>query len=138
MRNVPNICIRESNDSVIRFEERRSVIRFVNTNRLMYKRVQVDGCAIIDGVKCDNMLCSLDEHEEYYVELKGGDVLHAIEQISATIVQLGEYSCNRHSFIVCTKVAPHLTTKIQKAKVDFKRRFQSDLVVRESPMIVKL
>lgn len=138
MRNVPNICFTETTDSVIRFHENRSVIRFRNPDRHLYKRVQVDGCAIHEGEKCDNLLCSADEREERYVELKGSDVPHAIDQLRATIIQLGEFDDNRHSYVVCTKVAPIITTAIQKAKLEFHRRFNSDLIVKETPLDIEL
>ena len=138
MKNVPNIFITETNDSVIKFEEKRSVIRFKNSGRLLYKCVKVDGCALKDGIKCDDMLCSADEREERYIELKGQDVKHAIEQICATIVRLGEYDSKRYAYVVCSKVSPQLTTYIQKAKIKFKRQYKSVLEVRSSPVEIKL
>ena len=138
MKNVPGFCVTETTDSVIRFGERRSVIRFHNPNRLLYKRVQVDGCALTNGQRCDNLLCSADEHEERYVELKGSDVPHAIEQLRATICKIGEYERNRHCYVVCTKVAPQITTQIQKAKVEFQRVFRSELQVKVTPLDVML
>ncbi len=128
MRNVAAACITRTTDSVIKFQEKKSVIRFKNSNHMPYKCVQVDGCALREGEKCDNMLCSDDEREERYVELKGSDVTHAIEQLRITISKLGEHDDNRHSYVVCTKVSPHFTTSIQKAKVEFKRRFKSQLI----------
>ena len=138
MKNVPECCITDTNDSVVKFEEKRSIIRFRNPQKRIYKRVQVDGCALSEGAKCDNMLCSCDEREEWYIELKGSDVPHAIEQIKATIQKLGEYSDNRHSFIVCTRVMPQITTKIQKAKKEFHDHFHSSLLVKVTPLDVSL
>lgn len=136
MRNVPSVCVTVTTDSVIRFGEKRSVIRFHNLRHLQYKRVQVDGCAIAEGAKCDNMLCSSDEHDEYFVELKGSDISHAIEQLRASIVRLGEYDGN--PYVVCTKVAPQLTTLIQKAKMEFRKRFKSELLVKVSQVDISL
>ena len=59
---------------------------------------ETPGSALLDGEKCDNMLCSDDECEERYVELKGSDVTHAIVQLRTTIIKLGEYDGNRHSY----------------------------------------
>lgn len=33
MRNVPEICIRETSDSVIKFQEKRSSLRFSNIQK---------------------------------------------------------------------------------------------------------
>lgn len=138
MINVPTVCVKETTDSVIKFQEKRSIIRLHNPDRLHYKCVQVDGCALHDGEKCDNMLCSHDEREEYYVEMKGSDVPHAIEQIRSTIMRIGEYDDQRHCYVVCTKVSPHITTSIQKFKMEFRRRFKSDLLIKETPCDVYL
>lgn len=138
MKNVPDICIKVTAESFIRFAEKRSVIRFHNKNQLPYKRVQVDGCALTQGQRCDHLLCSADEQEERFVELKGSDVPHAIEQLKATIIQLGEHADNRHSYVVCTKVAPQITTRIQRAKVEFQKVFRSELQVKVTPLDVML
>lgn len=138
MKNIPDICITETQDAIIRLAEKRSVIRFHNTDRKVYKKVQIDGCAIREGEKCDNMLCSHDGHEEMYIELKGSDIPHAISQLRTTIKKVGEFDGKRCSYIVCTKVAPHTTTQIQKAKIEFKRCYKSDLIVKETPLDVIL
>ena len=133
MRNVPDRCIEATRATVIKFEEKKSLIRFHNPGRLLYKRVQIDGCAILEGKRCDNLLCSSNGEEERFVELKGSDISHAIEQLRASIQQIGECDRNRHAYVVCTKVAPQLTTLIQRTKSEFKRRFNAMLSVKESP-----
>lgn len=138
MRNVPDSCVRKTTDSIIKFQELRSIIRFHNSQRSLYKKVKVDGGALHEGAKCDNMLCSADEHEERYIELKGSDIPHAIVQLRTTILKLGEHDSNRHSYVVCTKVAPRITTAIQKAKVEFRKRLKSDLQIKETPLDVQL
>ena len=76
--------------------------------------------------------------EERYIELKGSDIPHAIVQLRTTILKLGEHDGNRHSYVVCTKVAPRITTAIQKAKVEFRKRLKSDLQIKETPLDVQL
>jgi hypothetical protein len=138
MKNVLSTCVRVTNDPQIKFEENGRKIIFQNPNRSSYKTVQVDGCAITTGVRCDKLLTSYDEHSEYFVELKGCDVKHAIEQLEKTIALIGEFADNRHSYIICTKVAPAMSTTIQNAKSSFKRRYHSELIVRESYLSVGL
>ncbi len=79
MKNVPEACVMVTSVPVIKFEENKRIIRFHNPDRLTYKMVQIDGCAITEGCKCDNMLFSADESAEMYVELKGIDVTHALD-----------------------------------------------------------
>ncbi len=138
MRNVPSVCVTETNQSVIKFEEKKSIVRFYNPQRLTYKRVAVDGCALTDGIKCDNLLCSADECEEHYVELKGQDIKHAIEQLATTIVKLGENDSRRCAYVSCIKVAPQIRTDIQAAHVRFKKQFNSSLMIKSSPIEVNL
>ena len=73
MRNKVDKCISKTNDSQIKFEENKRKIIFLNPQRLTYERVDVDGCTIKEGVRCDKLLLSADEREEHYVELKGTD-----------------------------------------------------------------
>jgi hypothetical protein len=138
MRNVPSVCITETNQSVIKFEENKSVVKFNNPKRLTYKMVAVDGCALTEGVKCDNLLCSADEQEERFVELKGQNIKHAIEQLATTIVKLGEFNSRRYAYVSCTKVAPLIRTDIQAALLRFKKDFNATLLVKTSPIEVNL
>lgn len=138
MRNKVDACITTTTDSHIKFEENRRKIIFLNPDRRTYKKVQVDGCTIKDGIKCDKLLLSDDEHEERYVELKGTDVMHAIDQLETTIVRLGEFDGNRHSYVISTNVAPAYTTKIQKKQVYFKNKYKSELVVKGRQLDVSL
>ena len=79
-----------------------------------------------------------DGTAEYYIELKGSDVPHAIDQLRATIMKLGGTPTQRMAIVACTKVAPHITTQIQKAKKEFRSRFNSLLLIKESPVDINL
>lgn len=72
------------------------------------------------------------------MELKGSDVIHAIDQLRTTILTIGEHDDKRHCYVVCTKVAPRITSLIQKAKMEFKRRFNAELEVKSTPLEVRL
>lgn len=138
MRNKVDSCIIATTDSLIKLEENNRKILFLNPSRFVYKKVQIDGCTIKKGIRCDKMLLSEDEHYEYYVELKGTDVMHAIDQIEATIDKLGEFNGNRHSYIISTNVAPAYSTRIQLKQAYFKKRYNSELTIREKHLSVKL
>ena len=135
---IPTHCISSTTDSVIKFQELRSVARFHNPGRKIYTRVVVDGCAISSGAKCDYLLYREDGTAEYYIELKGSDVPHAIDQLRATIMKLGGTPTQRMAIVACTKVAPHITTQIQKAKKEFRSRFNSLLLIKEYPVDINL
>lgn len=138
MRNVPGICVKDCVDANIVFEQNRRRVCFYNPNRQICKCVQVDGCAITEGIRCDNMLTSHDERCEYFVELKGTDVKHAIEQLRVSIQTLGEFTDDRSAYVVSTNVAPALTTTIQRAKRDFRTKFQAELIIKEKQAEIRL
>lgn len=138
MRNKVETCIRQTTDSQIRFEENKRKIIFLNPQRLPYERVDVDGCTINDGIRCDKLLLSADEREERYVELKGTDVMHAIDQLEETIKRLGEYTDNRHAYVVSTNVAPAINTKRQAKIKYFKERYCAELKIQEKQLTVSL
>ena len=138
MRNVPGICVKDCADANIVFEQNRRRVCFYNPNRQICKCVQVDGCAITEGIRCDNMLTSHDERCEYFVELKGTDVKHAIEQLRVSIQTLGEFTDDRSAYVVSTNVAPALTTTIQRAKRDFRTKHQSELIIEEKQADIRL
>lgn len=138
MRNVPDICVKGCADANIVFEQNRRRVCFYNPNRQICKCVQVDGCAITEGIRCDNMLTSHDERCEYFVELKGTDVKHAIEQLRVSIQTLGEFTDNRSAYVVSTNVAPALTTTIQRAKRDFRTKLQAELIIKEKQADIRL
>lgn len=133
MRNVSSACVSETTDSVIKFEENRSILRFHNPERRPYKRVQVDGCAITKGLKCDNLLTKQDETEERFVELKGTDIPHGLDQLRSTIQQLGEYPEERKAYLIFTACSPEFSTQIQIAKLEFKRKYQAELIAKRTP-----
>lgn len=138
MKNVDKACICSTKDSQIKFEENKRKIIFLNPSNHRYKKVKVDGCAIKTGQKCDDLLISQDEHEEHFVELKGVDIMHAIDQLEQTILKIGEFDDNRHSYIICTNVAPAYTTTIQKKQHYFRQKYKSELLIKEKQWTVKL
>ena len=138
MRNRVDTCISETTDSQIVFKENNRKIIFLNQQRLPYERVDVDGCTINEGVRCDKLLLSADEREERYVELKGIDVMHAIDQLEETIKRLGEYTDNRHAYVISTNVAPAINTKRQAKIKYFKERYCAELKIQEKQLTVSL
>ena len=94
----------------------------------------MDGCAIKKGNKCDNLLKEGkrdEEGPEYYVELKGEDVGHALEQIKQTIHTIHNDHSPMMAFIICTNVSPSLSTKIQQFKSQLKKKYNATLVIKE-------
>lgn len=134
MIEIDQACIQYTNESYIKFEERKKKIIFRNQNHKDCLKIQVDGCAIKNGDKCDNLLKvgkANQQGYEYYVELKGEDVGHALKQIEQTIQTLHNDHSPMMAFIICTNVSPSLSTKIQQFKSQLKKKYNATLIIKE-------
>ena len=111
--------------------ERTTKVCFLNPQRRTVEQITVDDCAITQGVRCDWLLLLNDaiSRAEIYVELKGSDIPHAVEQLKATIVQLSAdfRRLPKRCLVVFTR-SPMSGTDIQNLKVrfwnDFSARFE--------------
>jgi hypothetical protein len=100
----------------------------LNPTERQVEQIEVDGCAITEGKRCDWLVRLNDEasKEEIYVELKGSAVYHGVEQLRATIERLSA-DCPKFSkrcFIVFTR-NPMTGTDLQKYKLQFQQEFSS-------------
>jgi hypothetical protein len=82
----------------------------------------------MDGIRCDWLVRLNDatSKEEIYVELKGSDVRHAVEQLRATIVKLSADRAKfpKRCFVVFTR-NPLTGTDVQQLKLQFRKTFNS-------------
>jgi hypothetical protein len=113
----------------------RSKFRLCNPRRASIKVVQVDDCVIKEGIRCDYLLV-LPNGQELYVELKGSDVKHAVEQITRSIDLL---ACNCHPvdklcFIASTR-CPINSTEIQNLKKKFRQKYNAHLTIKNGEII---
>jgi hypothetical protein len=129
-----NNCMEFFDDTrkIVVVEEKNRKYVGENSNGKSFTKYRVDGCLIIEGKKCDYMLINNDESKAYFIELKGRDLIRAVEQIECTI---DEMLINLKNFeiyarIVLTKVTVpdikdskyiRLERKIKKLKGDIKQ-----------------
>jgi len=68
---------------------------------------------------------------EIYVELKGSDIVHAVEQLESTIRLLSDnpQKIKKLCFVVSTRV-PRQTTSIQQLQSQFKKKFNASFRVK--------
>ena len=64
--------------------------------------------------------------------------MHAIDQLEETIKRLGEYTYNRHAYVVSTNVAPAINTKRQAKIKYFKENYCAELKIQEKQLTVSL
>lgn len=141
MRGIDENCIQRTDDSKIKFEENGKKIVFVNSKKLICYKIQVDGCAIKSGVRCDKLLKVGDlnkEGNEYYVELKGTDVLHAVDQIYSSIRILHNDNSHIDAIIIFSNMSPKFSSKIQLAKARLKKDYNAKLTLYERVYTTKL
>lgn len=134
MKSFPG-CEKEKTDKQIVLQENKSKITFLNPNGIKVRKIRVDGCVIQDNesLRCDYLLIlSLDNQElEIYVELKGSDVRHAVEQLESTIKTLSDdiQKKKKLCFVVSTRV-PRQGTDIQGIQSRFKKNFNASFRVK--------
>lgn len=112
-------CIIEDSRKIHVFEENGRKLTLNNPDQVLSKRVAVDGCEIKEGVRCDFMLIVDSKDLEIFIELKGTDVKHGIDQIIETKRQLGAKG-NSKAYIVCSS-SPKKDTDKQNIQMKARR-----------------
>src|SRR5215212_8764900 len=104
--DFPKDCHHLTNDPMIVLSDHKSKSKmaFINNKRENVILVRVDDCVIKDGIRCDYLVISLLS-KEHFVELKGGDIDHAIAQIERTIeiLSVDKQKQEKLCFIVGTR-----------------------------------
>ncbi len=123
-------CHEIRKDKRIVLQENKMQFIIDNSQRKAVEIIEVDHCQIKGHqIRCDYM--AIINEIEYYIELKGQDIKHAIEQIEATIkiLSLNSKKLNKKSYIISAR-CPLTSTRIQKLKKDFKRKYNSHLHIK--------
>jgi hypothetical protein len=123
-------CIELSTDSKIKCEENKRKIIFDNRKREIVEKIIVDGCQITEGVRCDFLV--RHKKREFFVELKGEDIQHAFDQLKNSINLLGSGDCKERNCYVISSRSPLVSAEIQNIKLQFIRKFNSQLIVKNN------
>ncbi len=104
--------------AIVVFSDRRSATTFIyeNRNSDSLSKYRIDGCLITDnGAKCDYLLLNCNKSISYFIELKGSDLIRAVDQIDRSIDLLIDSLTDFTVFarIVLTRVN---TTDLKSAK----------------------
>ncbi len=118
-------CNSFNKNKIVSVSENKRTFRINNTSLFTINKVEVDGCYISEGRKCDFLFEIIEDEikEVFYVELKGKHIEDAVEQLEATLKACLELhkTIPRSCYIVASRV-PKLSTSIQKYKKEFKRK----------------
>jgi hypothetical protein len=125
----------ESNRLIVR-EEKGKKITLLNQQKEYIKVVEVDGCEIVEGNRCDWLFVKItdeNDNNEIFVELKGSDIKHACLQLETTIRKLTQdLRKEKFAIVVCSRVAPSIKTTKQLYQARFKKHLNSTLIFREN------
>ncbi len=128
--NFKNDCIEITKRSKIKCEGHKRKIIFKNLWQKSITKIKVDGCQITEGLKCDYLI--IYKNYEYFVELKGHDLRHAFKQLIRTINLLGDNNCiERYSYVISSR-SPLTSAEIQNYRIKFKRKYKSNLIVKNN------
>jgi hypothetical protein len=133
MHSLPH-CQTITKDPLISLSEPKTKSKLVVSNPTRGKVIviKVDGCVISDNVtlRCDY---ALDPQTgiEIYIELKGSNINHAIEQLESTIkrLSLNPQKGPKLCIVVSTRV-PRQGTNIQSLQLRFKCRYNARLRIK--------
>jgi hypothetical protein len=134
MKKFPE-CEKSTKNPVISLKDNRSEIIFKNPERLEICIVTVDNCAIQEGIRCGYALTIENSKEEFYLELKGHDVEHALDQIEATIKTISSdpQKSSKTCFVISTRCPPGANTKIASRKQAMKKKYHATLIIKNTP-----
>lgn len=122
-------CTTFTKNAIEKFEEKRSALIINNRGRRELLRVQVDGCAIVEGKKCDWLLIDKETGTEIFIELKGADVGEAVKQIYASVVVLTKRPKKKFGYIVCTR-SPLSSPAIQLLQKEMLKKHSLSLKIK--------
>lgn len=120
-----------TNRSIV-FSAHRKRIEFVNAHNRAVRKIVLDdeNLPIHFGLRCDGVLVG-DKHmnqHEYYIELKGSNVRHAICQLANTLERLSREprTHNKSCYAICSRV-PRAETDIQVSQKRFRIQYSAHL-----------
>ena len=136
---IPSICTEKTSDSQIVFRENKARLSFVNSQHKAYDKITVDGCVLREGNKCDFLLVSSEFGDQYFVELKGENLNHAIVQLEATFEKLLDTreDVMKKAFVVSSNSGMRINTHRQQLEKRFRKQ-GIDLRFFHSQSIYKL
>ena len=101
----PKIVCKENKSKFIGINEQRKLIFKIKVDDMKFK-----------GYKCDWLLINTEMNNAFFIELKGSDIEHGIEQIENSII------------IISSKYT--ITTKLQQKQVKFIKKTKSTLTIK--------
>lgn len=124
MMDIPLACVELTSAPQIVFKEKKAKISFLNNGHNAYRRIKVDGCVLKEGNKCDFLLVSDEYGDQYFIELKGEDLNHAVTQLETSIDKLIDKRDGlvHKAFLVSSNSGMKINTRRQVIEKRFKNK----------------
>ncbi len=126
-------CATTKNAPIISVKEQKSKFIIKNPAKKKTLQVKVDGCLPIAGAKCDYLFEIGALQAVYYVELKGKNIKHALEQLLGTLserfIDKKHRGYQKYCVVVSSRV-PRMDPTIQKLKKQCRKNKKADLTIR--------
>ena len=129
-----NNCNTYTNNKLISVSENRRIFKIINTSTFYVNKVVVDDCYIKVGERCDYLFEIINNNtvkKVFYVELKGSNITHAVEQLKTTITyckRIHSAAVLKQCYIVASKF-PSAGPSSQALKKKFKRENKIQLFI---------
>lgn len=94
LNGYKSLC--QEQQAIIVSSEQGRQHRAINSDRCFVNHYQIDGAVIRTGLRCDYLLINEDKSDAYLIELKGTDIVHAVDQLEATAQTLKQALQNYH------------------------------------------
>jgi len=130
-------CETRVNNKKILLKDKRSKsnikMYFLNKKQSYIRKIAIDGCVLEQETSCDFLMIPIDIDVEYLIELKGHNIEQALKQLKATIEKVSKDKKKQYKlcFIITTR-SPITSAEIQNYQKQFKRQYNSKLIVKES------
>ena len=127
-------CNELNNNKIISTSENTRKFIIKNDSRFNINKVKVDNCYIKNGLRCDYLFEIISNKltiKVFYLELKGKDVNHAVEQLKETLKYCQEKHNNKitkQCYIVVSKF-PSSNASAQLLKKKFRKENKVQLFI---------
>jgi len=122
-------CVSRLEDKKIPFSGKQtSTLYLLNPSERPVDKVQVDGCAITEGPRCDWAVEVDDDvsHEEIFIELKGSHITDAVKQIEATISRLSFNPAHAKKRCLIASTRSLTSREIRKLQLRFLKQYNAE------------
>lgn len=134
----PAECVQQHLKKRFVVQENRSRVVFENAQRHDIDQIEVDGCAIVDGLRCDWLVNVDATHQSIFVELKGSNVPHAVEQLTQAHDGLRDIRKPNVTWIISSQRCPLTSTEVQSLTIKLRKHKRVSLILRNSPVTFAL